>query len=126
MKKIFMKKIFIIIGLIIALVIGGFVSHIFDNAVDYGHQKIDEATKYENLKEVEDTCRTMIASYESDRLTYEQYRDSDNAEKLEWAEQAKMRANKTAATYNNYILKNSYLWKNNVPDDIYEELEVLK
>lgn len=121
-----MKKTFIIIGLIIALVIGGFVSHIFDNAVDYGHQKIDETTKYENLKEVEDTCRTMIASYESDRLTYEQYRDSDNAEKLEWAEQAKMRANKTAATYNNYILKNSYLWKNNVPDDIYEELEVLK
>ena len=121
-----MKKTFIIIGLIVALVIGGFVSHIFDNAVDYGHQKIDEATKYENLKEVEDTCRTMIASYESDCLTYEQYRDSDNAEKLEWAEQAKMRANKTAATYNNYILKNSYLWKNNVPDDIYEELEVLK
>ena len=50
-----MKKTFIIIGLIVALVIGGFVSHIFDNAVDYGHQKIDEATKYENLKEVEDT-----------------------------------------------------------------------
>ena len=38
-----MKKTFIIIGLIVALVIGGFVSHVFDNAVDYGHQKIDEA-----------------------------------------------------------------------------------
>ncbi len=38
------------------------------------------------------------------------------------AEQAKMRANSTAANYNNYVLKNSYRWKNNVPADIYMNL----
>ena len=85
-------------------------------------QKVDDATNYETLKQVEDTCRAMIASYNSDKLIYEQYKDSDNEEKQEWAEQAKIRANKTASTYNNYVLKNNYVWKNDVPTDIYLEL----
>lgn len=91
----------------------------------HGVHKADDATNYETLKKVEDTCRAMIASYESDKLTYEQYKDSDNREKQSWAEQAKMRANKTATEYNNYILKNSYVWKNNVPADIYMRLEII-
>lgn len=91
----------------------------------HGVQKADDATNYETLKKVEDTCRAMISSYESDKLTYEQYKDSDNEEKQSWAEQAKMRANKTATEYNNYILKNSYVWKNNVPADIYMRLEII-
>ena len=33
---------------------------------------------------------------------------------------------KTASTYNNYILKNKYIWKNNVPDDIYLELSYIE
>lgn len=81
-------------------------------------QKADDATNYETLKKVEDTCRAMIASYNADKLTYEQYKDSDNEEKQSWAEQAKMRANKTASTYNNYILENEYVWQGNVPNDI--------
>lgn len=85
-------------------------------------QKADDDTNYKTLKQVEDTCRSMISSYESDKLTYEQYKDSDSEEKQSWAEQAKMRANKTASTYNNYILKNSYVWSNNVPADIYMNL----
>ena len=89
-------------------------------------QKVDDDTNYKTLKKVEDTCRSMIASYEADKLTYEQYKDSDNEEKQSWAEQAKMRANKTASSYNNYILKNSYVWKNNVPDDIYLELQIIE
>lgn len=89
-------------------------------------QKVDDDTNYKTLKKVEDTCRSMIASYEADKLTYEQYKDSDNEEKQSWAEQAKMRANKTASSYNNYILKNSYVWKNNVPADIYLELETVE
>ena len=89
-------------------------------------QKVDDNTNYKTLKKVEDTCRSMISSYEADKLTYEQYKDSDNEEKQSWAEQAKMRANKTASSYNNYILKNSYVWKNNVPADIYLELEVIE
>lgn len=89
-------------------------------------QKVDDATSYETRKKVEDTCRSMIASYAADKLTWEQYKDSDNQEKQGWAEQAKMRANKTAATYNNYILENSYVWSGNVPADIDGELAYLK
>lgn len=85
-------------------------------------QKADDDTNYETLKKVEDTCRSMISSYNSDKLTYKQYKDSDDEEKQNWAEQAKMRANKTASTYNNYILKNDYIWQNNIPADIYREL----
>ena len=89
-------------------------------------RKVDDNTSYENRKKVEDTCRAMIASYESDKLTYEQYKDSDNEEKRSWAEQAKMRANKTAASYNNYILENSYVWSDNVPTDIRRNLPYLE
>ena len=88
-------------------------------------QVADDNTNYQTLKKVEDTCRSMIASYNSDKMTYEQYKDSDNEEKQSWAEQAKMRANKTASTYNNYILKNNYVWQNNVPSDIYMNLSFI-
>lgn len=88
-------------------------------------QKADDDTNYETLKRVEDTCRSMISSYNSDKLIYEQYKDSDDEEKQNWAEQAKMRANKTANTYNNYILKNDYIWQNNIPVDIYRELSYI-
>ncbi len=89
-------------------------------------QKVDDVTNYKTVKEVEDTCRAMISSYETDKLTYEQYKDSSNEEKQSWAEQAKMRANKTANSYNNYILKNSFVWKDNVPDDIKIELQIIE
>lgn len=89
-------------------------------------QKADDSTRYETMKKVEDTCRSMIASYESDKLTYEQYKDSENEEKQSWAEQAKMRANRTASTYNNYILGNSYVWEGNVPNDIDDQLDYLE
>jgi hypothetical protein len=67
----------------------------------------------------------MIAQYEADKLKYEQYKDSDNEEKQSWAENAKMRANDTAAAYNNYILKNSYVWEDNVPADIKTKLDYI-
>lgn len=86
----------------------------------------DDNTNYYTKKEVEDSCRAMISSYEADKLTYLQYKDSDNEEKQSWAEQAKMRANKTASTYNNYVLKNGYVWQNNVPSDIKTELEYIE
>ena len=89
-------------------------------------QKADDATNYETLKQVEDTCRSMIASYEADRFTYEQYKNSEDDEQQSWAEQAKMRANRTASTYNNYILENSYVWSGNVPNDIDSELDYLE
>lgn len=89
-------------------------------------QKADDTTRYETKKKVEDTCRAMIASYNSDKLAYEQYKESDNEEKQSWAEQAKMRANKTVSTYNNYILENSFVWEGNIPNNIAGTLEVLE
>lgn len=89
-------------------------------------QRADDATNYETLKQVEDTCRSMIASYEADKLTYEQYKYNEDDEQRSWAEQAKMRANRTASTYNNYILENSYVWSGNVPEDIDMELDYLE
>lgn len=88
-------------------------------------QVADDETNYETLKEVENTCRAMISSYNSDKLVYDQYKDSSVAEERSWANNAKIRANQTASTYNNYILKNKYVWKNNVPADIYMTLEYI-
>lgn len=89
-------------------------------------QEADDNTNYETKKKVEDTCRAMIAQYEADKLKYEQYKDSDNEEKQSWAENAKMRANDTAALYNNYILKNNYVWDDNVPSDIKMRLDYIE
>ena len=129
-----MKNIFAIIGAIL-LIVALIVLPIFFGATPTGKamwnnwfhevQKADDATNYETRKKVEDTCRAMIASYNAEKLTYQQYKDSDNEEKQSWAEQARMRANKTASTYNNYILENSYVWQNNVPSDIYMRLEYI-
>lgn len=85
-------------------------------------KQVDDATVYETRKQVEDSCRSMMASYTSDKLTYEQYKDSESKEKQSWAEQAKMRANKTAASYNEYVLKNSFVWDGNIPADIKSSL----
>lgn len=92
---------------------------------DYQIRKIEEES-YRNRKTVEDTARSMMAQYESDKLTYEQYKDSDKDNYKELAENAKTRANNTAIKYNEYILKNEYVWKDNVPKDIYRELATIK
>lgn len=96
------------------------------NSHFYAVQKVDDATSYKTKKQVEDSCRAMISSYQSDKMTYEQYKDSINEEKQGWAEQAKMRANKTASTYNNYVLENNFVWDGNVPKDIQKSLEYIE
>ena len=114
--------VFLFLCIIALIILAGPVIRIIENKYDYAVQKADDATSYKTLKEVEDTCRAMIASYEADKLIFEQYRDSENEEKQSWAEQAKMRANRTAAQYNEYVRKNSFVWADNVPDDIDEKL----
>ena len=89
-------------------------------------QVVDDQTRYETLKKVEDTCRAMISSYESDVLTWKQYKDSESETERTWAAQAKMRANKTASSYNNYILQNNFVWKDNIPKDIRSTLDVIE
>ena len=130
-----MKDFFAILGIII-LIIAVVGLPVFFGATPTGKamwnnwfhevQKVGDATNYETRKKVEDTCRAMIASYNADKFTYEQYKDSDNEEKQSWAEQAKMRANKTASTYNNYILENEYVWQGNVPNDIDYRLKYIE
>jgi hypothetical protein len=85
-------------------------------------QQADDVTSYQTKQEVEDTCRAMISSYVADKLAYEGYKD----ERPEWAAQTKARANRTASTYNNYILRNKFVWQDNVPADIYMELAYIE
>lgn len=127
-----MKGFLITIGIIILIIIlsvigvfGGWFSTWFVNRVDYIDKKIEDKTNYETIKKVEDTCRSMIASYKTDKATYEQYKNNINTEKQNWAEQAKMRANKTANTYNEYILKNSFVFEGNIPTDIETRLMII-
>lgn len=116
----------LVVVLIFVVIFAGPSIRTIRNSYDYAVQKADDATNYKTLKEVEDTCRAMIASYKADRLIFEQYKDSESDEKQSWAEQAKMRANRTAAQYNEYIRKNSFVWADNVPDDIDEKLEYVE
>lgn len=89
-------------------------------------QVADDNTNYETLQEVENTARAMIASYNADKMIWLQYKDSLVTEEISWANNAKIRANQTASSYNNYILLNSYVWRNNVPSDIYMTLPYLQ
>ena len=121
----------ICISLLILAIVGGVVSctplgRSIHNNWMYDIHKIDDATNYHTRKQVEDTCRATIVSYETDRLMWEQYKDSDSEEEQGWAESAKIRANKAALTYNEYFLKNSYVFEGNVPSDIRTELEILE
>ena len=122
----------IIVAIISVILIGAIIFFGFTpggrsvwNSYTHSLEKADE-NQYEPKKQVEDTARSMIASYKSDVATYEQYKDSDNEEKQSWAEQAKMRANRTANSYNEYILKNSYVWEDNIPSDIDYSLPIVE
>ena len=122
----------IIVAIISVILIGAIIFFGFTpggrsvwNSYTHSLEKADE-NQYETKKQVEDTARSMITSYKSDVATYEQYKDSDNEEKQSWAEQAKMRANRTANSYNEYILKNSYVWEDNIPSDIDYSLPIVE
>ena len=96
------------------------------NKLEHDIQKADDATNYETLKKVEDTCRAYIASYEADKITYETLKNETDEVSIETARSAKIRANRTAATYNTYYLENKYVWKDNIPSDIRYELPIIE
>lgn len=128
-----LRDVLTFLGTMIALIIILFVMYIIFTPSgralinNYAHlmKEVDDKTLYQTRKDVEDTCRSMQASYESDKLVWLQFKDSDNAEKQNWADAAMIRANKTAAEYNNYVLKNRYVWKDNIPADIYVTMQYL-
>lgn len=113
-----------IIGLVIGIAFIPSVRAAF-NLNRYEMQKVDDQTTYEARKRVEDEARMMIASYITDKARYENYKTSSEKSHLEWAEQAKMRANQTATTFNEFILKNSFVFKGNVPSDINFKLSII-
>ena len=127
---------YILGGLASLLIIGLFIFGVYItvfpsgralfNSYDNTMKKVDDRTKYESRKKVEDTARASVASYKTDRATWEMYKDSTDPEKQGWAEQAKMRANKTANVFNEYMLKNSYVFEGNIPYDINYQLEILR
>lgn len=84
---------------------------------NYDMEKAGE-NNYDNRRMVEEQCRSYIASYKADKLGYEQYKDSDSELERSWAQSYKQRANRTAATYNEYMTKNSYVFKGNIPWDL--------
>lgn len=84
---------------------------------NYDMEKAGE-NNYENRRMVEEQCRAYIASYKADKLGYEQYKDSESDLERSWAQSYKQRANRTAATYNEYMTKNSYVFKGNIPEDL--------
>lgn len=101
------------------------IARVLTNKAEYTMQKIDDVTNYETIKKVEDTLRAFIASYEADKITWETNKNLDSMEAQQLAMAALTRANRTAATYNQYYLKNSFIWKDNVPDGIETELPYL-
>lgn len=117
--------VFTIILMITGVIFGWFDTW-FTNEVDYVNHKIEDKTNYDTRKKVEDTCRSMISSYKSDKSIYDTYKNSDDKEKQSWGEQAKIRANKTAISYNEYILKNSFVFEDSIPEDIKKELNVIE
>lgn len=125
-----MKKLLII--LVSAVVALGIGSGIFFGATPVGRNIINgyykdvENTDYKKQKEVENTCRAYIVSYKVDRAAYYAYRDSTDELEHSWALGYKNRANSTAMTYNEYFLKNSYVWKDNIPDDIERSLPLIE
>jgi len=129
-----MEKILGVLGIFALLFVGGAV--LFFTLTPVGHEiigsynssieKADTNSSFDTKKQVEDTARSMIASYKSDEATYNQYKNSSDKEKTNWGEEAKMRANKTAASYNEFLIKNSFVWKDNIPEDIYMNLAMIQ
>lgn len=118
-----MKKILIVLALFSAASCNPFKGiNGAVNKIDYELEKQNDSQRYERRKQVEDTARAMVASYESDKQTYLAMKDVNKEVSL----QAKIRANSTAISYNEYILKNSFLWADNIPEDIKSKLEIIE
>ena len=95
-----MKKIFIIILVVLLLLTGC---------------KPKDRITDEQRKAVEEECRSLITSWE----TYAQaYREGDT--------EAKESANKTAAAYNEFLQKNSYVFGETLPEGIYAAIEPIE
>lgn len=67
--------------------------------------------------------KDLIASWEYQVEIYEKYKDSDKSGELQFAEDAKMKANEIAQEYNEAMAKNDYLFNGTYPEGIYAAIE---
>lgn len=95
------------------------------NRWQFNIQKADDVSRYSTLRKVEDEARAMMASYFTDRIIYNQYKDSESPVERSWGEQARIRANRAAQVYNEFMRKNSFVWKDAIPDDLHQNLEAI-
>lgn len=117
----------LVIALIMLITIGVVMdkSGVFDALLGQTQKVTMIQDRIEKQKSIEDTCRAMIASYNIDKQMYQAYSTSHDPDRLSWGEQARLRANATAAQYNEYLLKNIYIFEGDTPDDIEQVLETL-
>jgi len=91
-------------------------------------KKADLNSNFESAKKAEDTARAMMASYNMDKANYESLKTISNPAPIDLEEikNYKIRLNQTAATYNEFMLKNSFVWKDNIPSDIKQKLDFVQ
>lgn len=139
----------LILLVLVALAFGIFVSCTPQGVEFWNNYKsslefVNDNTKYENRKKVEDSCRAMMATYKRDKIEYENNKKlyEENKKLFEdtgiesYLQQAtdymnlatgyRQQANNTVSTYNEYVLKNKSVWEDNVPADIDTELQYLE
>ena len=97
-----------------------------ENKYEANLKDIDYNTDYDSVREIEETLRSYIASYEADKIVYETNKNATDKESIALANAARSRANRTAATYNQFYLKNNYIWEENIPIDIRSQLEYIQ
>lgn len=112
-------KILAVIATIVVLFFGATaIGRTVWNTYWHDVEKADENTSYETRKKVEDTARAYISSYNSDVDIYNAYCNSDDENMRAYANSALIRAIQTANSYNEYLQKNSYIWADNMPEDL--------
>ncbi len=112
-------KILSVIAIIVVLFFGATaIGRTVWNTYWHDVEKADDNTSYENRKKVEDTARAYISSYNADVDIYNTYCNDENENMKSYAESARIRAIQTANSYNDYLQKNSYVWADNMPDDL--------
>lgn len=91
------------------------------NEFQFRRDVVDAETDYTNRKGVEDQARAMLANYNYAMQEYNSYKEflgTDDKARAQRALDAKSNANKTVAAYNEYLTKNNYVFKGNLPSDI--------
>ena len=125
------KDIFIIVlcGFIVGLLLVPVTRRLFNEYI-FTVKQVDENTNYTNRKQVEDTARSTIVNYNMYRTEYETYKEFCNIveekNKCQRALDSKLLANKSVQQYNEFIQKNRFIFKDNLPSDIPYSLEKIE